>query len=90
MTPDPPADEKQRRLEAMVAARHAILALRQLHEVPDGTTGHGIPITVGCVTHDLGQMADKIRAHFLGGGERPARPEPPADTSWATFEKTGQ
>lgn len=53
------------RTRALAAARHAILALRQVHNVPDGATAHGVEITVGCVTDDLGQMADAIRAHFL-------------------------
>lgn len=67
---DPEVVEQQRRLAAMTAARHAILALRQLHNVPDGVTGHGTDITVGCVTDDLGRMAEVIRAYFLGERDR--------------------
>jgi hypothetical protein len=61
---DDDEDFAKRRLAAMMAARHAILALRLDRDVPDLATAHGVEVTVGCVVDDLGRIADVIKDFF--------------------------
>jgi hypothetical protein len=60
-----PTDYAKKRLAAMNAARHALIALRIAHDVPELATAHGFPVSTGCVTMDLGQMQDDLRRFFL-------------------------